>query len=286
MGSPHRGEGTGKENVHHEAWQDPNLPTERGPSARHDLRPSASIEMTEIDEHPSTDLPQKSEWPLDPISTEAIQETRASQPVKHEASQTQSPSVITSMSTPPPEPLAGLSANAGPAPPAGPVSYPLTRERTGPAIGPPLEKPLTHSQEGDSGGFSLFITLLLISGARHPFKIDERYMKKRNVNVDGNNPVNMSVYTLKELIWREWRDDWELRPSSPSSIRLIYFGKLLEDKSRLHDCRFDAGLTPHVVHMTVKPQEIVDEEDAKMAKTGSRDRDGNEVSAGCRCVIL
>ena len=100
--------------------------------------------------------------------------------------------------------------------------------------------------------------------------------------------------------------DWEIRPSSPSSIRLIYFGKLLEDKSRLSgkvshslsndsglgsplrcpDGRFEAGLTPHVVHMTVKPQEIVDEEDAKMAKSSSRDRDGNEGSAGCRCVIL
>ena len=26
------------------------------------------------------------------------------------------------------------------------------------------------------------------------------------MTVEGNNPFNMSVYTLKELIWREWRD--------------------------------------------------------------------------------
>lgn len=52
------------------------------------------------------------------------------------------------------------------------------------------------------------------------------------------------------------------------------------------DCRFEAGLAPHVVHMTVKPQDIVDEEDAKIAKTGSRDRDGDERSPACRCVIL
>ncbi len=38
--------------------------------------------------------------------------------------------------------------------------------------------------------------------------------------------------------------------------------------------------------MTVKPQEIVDEEDAKIAKTGNRDRDGDERSPSCRCVIL
>ena len=38
--------------------------------------------------------------------------------------------------------------------------------------------------------------------------------------------------------------------------------------------------------MTVKPQEVVDEEDAKTGKGGNR-RDGDEEShAGCRCVIL
>ena len=36
--------------------------------------------------------------------------------------------------------------------------------------------------------------------------------------------------------------------------------------------------------MTIKPQEIVDEEDAKM-KSAGRDRDGNERSPGCRCII-
>ena len=27
--------------------------------------------------------------------------------------------------------------------------------------------------------------------------------------------------------------EWEVRPSSPTSIRLIYYGKLLDDKMRL-----------------------------------------------------
>ena len=52
------------------------------------------------------------------------------------------------------------------------------------------------------------------------------------------------------------------------------------------DCKFEIGTTPHVVHMTIKPQDIVDDEDAKGSKTGGRDRDGNERSLGCRCVIL
>ena len=44
---------------------------------------------------------------------------------------------------------------------------------------------------------------------------------------------------------------------------------------------------PNVVHMTVKPQEVVDEEDAKGAKAQySREGEANERSPGCRCVIL
>lgn len=52
----------------------------------------------------------------------------------------------------------------------------------------------------------------------------------------------------------------------------------------VEDSGFTNGLTPHIIHMTIKPQEIVDEEDAKM-KSGGRDRDGNERSPGCRCII-
>jgi hypothetical protein len=61
---------------------------------------------------------------------------------------------------------------------------------------------------------------------------------------------------------------------------------MLDDKSPLKDCRFQTD-SPNVVHMTVKPQEMVDdEENAKTGKTGSR-RDGDdEPTAGCRCVIL
>lgn len=128
--------------------------------------------------------------------------------------------------------------------------------------------------------------LLLTTGARHPYKIDEKYLKKRNVTVEAMDPYNISVYTLKELIWRDWREEWETRPTSPSSIRLIHFGRMLDDKSPLKECRFQTD-TPNVVHMTVKPQEVVDdEENAKSGKGPSR-RDGeDEPTAGCRCTIL
>jgi hypothetical protein len=46
----------------------------------------------------------------------------------------------------------------------------------------------------------------LTTGARHPFKLDPKYLAKRNVQAAGNDPFNLSVYKLKELILREWRD--------------------------------------------------------------------------------
>ena len=96
------------------------------------------------------------------------------------------------------------------------------------------------AMEGVADSTVCSITLLLGSGARHPYRLDERYLAKRGVALTGltesgkKDPFSISVYTLKELILREWRDEWESRPSSPSSIRLIYFGKLLDDKLKLH----------------------------------------------------
>ncbi|KAG9247083.1 hypothetical protein BJ878DRAFT_494386 [Calycina marina] len=139
-------------------------------------------------------------------------------------------------------------------------------------------------------GPALVIALLLPgTGARHPYKIDEKYLTKRNVAVpdmteDGKkDPMSISIYTLKELILREWRDEWETAPSSPSSIRLITFGRLLDDKTALRDCRFSAQ-GPNVVHMTVKPQDIVEEEETRN-KVPSRNGD-REGQGGCRCSVM
>ena len=90
---------------------------------------------------------------------------------------------------------------------AQPASPPLTREKTAPAIGPATDKPTPLPKESEIEGPLLYITLLLSStGARHPYKLDEKYLKKRNVAVEGNNPINLSLYKLKELILRDWRE--------------------------------------------------------------------------------
>lgn len=91
------------------------------------------------------------------------------------------------------------------------------------------------------GELTVDIMLVLVSnGNRHPFRIDEKYLTKRNVTITGTtedgkmDPSSITVYTLKELILREWRPDWDQPPREPSAIRLVYFGKLLEDRMALN----------------------------------------------------
>ncbi len=74
------------------------------------------------------------------------------------------------------------------------------------AIGPSSDEPIPLPKDVEVTGPVLMITLLLINGARHPFKLDAKYLNKRNVEVHGNDPFNLSVYKLKELILREWRE--------------------------------------------------------------------------------
>ena len=108
----------------------------------------------------------------------------------------------------------------------------------GPSSDADLPIPSSKDATNESAGPTLLMTLLLTNGARHPFKLDSKYLAKRLVTVQNNDPFNLSVYKLKELILREWRDEWEAKPTSPSSIRLISFGKLLDDKGVLRGRKY------------------------------------------------
>jgi hypothetical protein len=123
-------------------------------------------------------------------------------------------------------------------PPPPPAAVEKPREGDSLSIGPSdLPPPALTASEPDVPVCA--ITLLLPTGARHPYKLDEKYLAKRNVEVPdvtesgARDPFSISIYKLKELILREWREEWEGKPASPSSIRLIHFGKLLDDKEQL-----------------------------------------------------
>lgn len=184
-----------------------------------------------------------------------------------------------------------LDQSLSPPPPPPPPAHtaddpqPVTRTYTT-AIGPSSDSPVIPAKEGETSGPVLTVTLLLTSGARHPFRLDNKYLAKRNVEVPDHDVFNLSVYKLKELILREWREEWEAKPSNPNYIRLISMGKLLDDKASLKDYKFGHD-SPNVLHMTIKPQDYVEDEDAKGGKStlsGNRDSEGR--SPGCRCVIM
>lgn len=173
--------------------------------------------------------------------------------------------------------------------PSSRTQPPLPREDSM-AIGPSVENIQSVTPGQPSDGLVCNITLLLTTGARHPYRIDERYLTKRNVNVPNKtdegkvDPFSISVYTLKELILREWRDEWDAKPASPSSIRLIHFGKLLDDKDQLKQYHFSADAA-NVVHMTVRPADLIEEEEPKGgSKSGAGGR--SRSSGGGCCVIL
>jgi hypothetical protein len=60
--------------------------------------------------------------------------------------------------------------------------------------------------ETETAGPAILINLLLTTGARHPYKISLGYLRRANIQVEDNDPFNITVYTLKELILRQWRD--------------------------------------------------------------------------------
>lgn len=104
-------------------------------------------------------------------------------------------------------------------------------------LGAATDLPIAAPTPSTTGGPCLSITLMLTTGARHPYKIDEKYLKNRKVEAKGNDggfdPREITAYKLKELIWTDWRQEWEPRPASPSAIRLIILGRLMEDNSSL-----------------------------------------------------
>ncbi|KAK0333328.1 hypothetical protein LTR02_009035 [Friedmanniomyces endolithicus] len=201
-------------------------------------------------------------------------------------------------------PVAPVSTTAAPAidthaTPLDPASaaasfpIPLMRKQTE-ALGPATETDL-FAPAATAAGPALNISLMLTTGAKHPYKIDEKYLTNRNAVAkpakgDGVfDPMAITGYKLKELIWTDWRKEWEPRPASPSAIRLITMGKMVDDKKTLNDYSFGMDKT-NVVHMTVKPADFGEDEETAGkhgAKGGSiRTRDGGESGAGCRCVIL
>ncbi|SPJ92829.1 uncharacterized protein FTOL_13794 [Fusarium torulosum] len=83
------------------------------------------------------------------------------------------------------------------------------------------------------------ITVISVFGSPHSFRIDAGYLIQMKIpmpEVTQNgqpDPLSMSISSLKGLLFRQWRNTWGLKPVNPSFIRLIFFGKLLDDQMSL-----------------------------------------------------
>ena len=165
------------------------------PMEMSNLEQSSRPENTALD---STRIPSSSLGLLDSREASGITQQPSSGAAAEQPS--------TTTTTAPAEPRESVPdkrlSKTEPAVPTDAESPMATEQAT--AIGPSSEQP--SFQEVETVGPAMMITLLLTSGARHPYKIDRKYLKKRNVNAADDDPFNLSVYTLKELIWREWRE--------------------------------------------------------------------------------
>lgn len=106
----------------------------------------------------------------------------------------------------------GEETNGRPkSPPRLVIPEPAASDVVGPGPSTDLATPMFASHPAlVTTGPAIIINLLLTSsGTRHPYKIDEKYLDKRGVKAQGTgdsfDPFVITVYTLKELIWRDWR---------------------------------------------------------------------------------
>ncbi|WZH41318.1 ubiquitin-related domain-containing protein [Fusarium acuminatum] len=216
-------------------------------------------------------------------SREAADKTIAAEPASSTAVPTTSETIDQSTAAASSSPKGKEKESVPPPPP--------TKQDSNLGIGPAVDD-IREVSGGSSDGPVCTITLLLTSGSRHPYKIDAKYLSRRNVDIPDQtegglpDPFSISIYTLKELILREWRSDWEAKPASPSSIRLIHFGKLLDDKEQLKKYQLSTE-SPNVVHMSIRPQDLDEEE----PKTGNKNisssgGDGQRSRGGGCCVVL
>ena len=209
-----------------EASEVPSIPLHDSQPLQSTLPSSDPIERSQVDQQTAEDVPTKSLFGPFPISAEtddggqqgarsigsgimsAPAPATSTDSIEYSKENRQTGTQPSPLNFDPQlrEPLKTVHANVPPTPDATAPPL-LTREKTVPAIGPATDKPTPVPKESEIEGPVLFITLLLSStGARHPYKLDEKYLRKRNVTVEGNNPINISLYKLKELILRDWRE--------------------------------------------------------------------------------
>lgn len=120
-----------------------------------------------------------------------------------------------------------------------------------------------------------YLTLLLVSGKRKTFPfIPTETIGGVKTYLVQNWPKGRLLHHL--CTWGshlEWSD--ETLPTTPSSLRIVFLGKILPDDAVLQDARFAVGATT-IAHLTIKniaPSEL---DDPKYKDSAPK----------CQCIIL
>lgn len=71
------------------------------------------------------------------------------------------------------------------------------------------------------------ITLLLVSGLRVPVIVDSDFISSHELQSDA--PHSLLIGSVKSALFSDWKEEWGIAPVSPANIRLIHYGKVLDD---------------------------------------------------------
>ncbi|OAX39941.1 hypothetical protein K503DRAFT_40262 [Rhizopogon vinicolor AM-OR11-026] len=103
----------------------------------------------------------------------------------------------------------------------------------------------------------VFLTFLLVSGRRRTMSFDP----------------SITIGRVKELAWNAWPTEWQDEsPSTPSHLRILYLGKILQDEDTLTHLSFPTSLpspsssSPTIVHLSIRPANTTTVDDSMKKK--------------------
>ena len=114
---------------------------------------------------------------------------------------------------------------------------------------------------------SISITLLHISGEKVTVSVDDAFMGKHSQIITSSS--SFSVYQFKHCILADWNEKWGPAPPSPSYIRLIFLGKVLDDSNDFESYKFSRS-SKNILHLSVKPIEFSSYEPELIQKEGTK----------------
>ncbi|KAH8585767.1 hypothetical protein B0O99DRAFT_646231 [Bisporella sp. PMI_857] len=95
---------------------------------------------------------------------------------------------------------------------------------------------------------TILISLITVAGERCVVRIEAKHLPRYDTkDVDA---LDIPAELLKEILWSRWQKDWGSQPSDPSRIKLVHFGRTIDNFTPLKfNLKFRAAI---VVHMAIE----------------------------------